>query len=132
MSQAPLLSHASVGTNQFDKVAVFYDAVMATLGCKRILDYPGAIGYGAEYPEFWVQHPHDGKPASVGNGTHVGFTAISKAQVDAFHAAALAHGGKDDGAPGPREDYGAQYYGAFVRDLDGNKIEAMFWDESKA
>ena len=66
----------------------------------------------------------------MGNGSHFGFSATSRAQVEAFHAKALAMGGTSDGAPGTRELYGPQYYGAFVRDLDGHKIEAMFWDES--
>ncbi|MBF2950260.1 VOC family protein, partial [Pseudomonas aeruginosa] len=84
------ISHLSIGTNDFPRARAFYDAVMAALGCKVILEYPGAVAYGKLYPEFWVQAPIDGRPASVGNGSHVGFFADSKAQVDAFHAAALA------------------------------------------
>ena len=82
------ISHLSIGTNDFPRARAFYDAVMAALGCKVILEYPGAVAYGKLYPEFWVQAPIDGRPASVGNGSHVGFFADSKAQVDAFHAAA--------------------------------------------
>ena len=89
-----------------------------------ILEYPGAVAYGKLYPEFWVQAPIDGRPASVGNGSHVGFFADSKAQVDAFHAAALTAGAGDEGAPGPRPLYGEPYYGCFIRDLDGHKVEA--------
>lgn len=96
------ISHLSIGTNDFPRARAFYDAVMAALGCKVILEYPGAVAYGKLYPEFWVQAPIDGRPASVGNGSHVGFFADSKAQVDAFHAAALAAGADDEGAPGPR------------------------------
>ena len=88
------------------------------------MEHPGAVAYGRVYPEFWVQVPIDGGAPSVGNGTHIGFFAASIAEVDAFHAAALAAGARDDGAPGPRTEYGAQYYGCFVRDLDGHKIEA--------
>jgi catechol 2,3-dioxygenase-like lactoylglutathione lyase family enzyme len=76
----------------------------------------------------WLQAPCDGKPAIVGNGTHVGFFAATKAQVDAFYATAVAAGASPDGEPGGREEYGAPYYGCFVRDLDGNKIEATYWD----
>jgi len=79
-----------------------------------------------------VQTPFDGGQAQVANGVHVAFTAKDQASVDAFYAAALAAGGRDDGAPGYRPQYGEAYYGAFVRDLDGHKIEAMWWDESKA
>lgn len=125
-----IMSHVSIGTNDIEKALAFYDAVLGTLGAKRILEYPEAVAYGREYPEFWVHPPHDGNKAGVGNGTHFGFFAHSKAEVDAFHAAALAAGGTDDGAPGGRDLYGPQYYGCFVRDLDGHKIEATFWDET--
>jgi catechol 2,3-dioxygenase-like lactoylglutathione lyase family enzyme len=124
------ISHVSLGTNNFDRAVAFYDKVMATLGCRRTLEHPGAVAYGHAFPEFWVQVPHDGGRAAAGNGVHVGFLATSRAQVDAFHAAALAAGGTCDGPPGVRPLYGPQYYGAFVRDLDGHKIEAMFWDDS--
>jgi catechol 2,3-dioxygenase-like lactoylglutathione lyase family enzyme len=126
-----IISHISIGTNNFERAVVFYDRVLSTLGCKQIMKYPGAVAYGREYPEFWVQTPIDGKPATVGNGSHIGFIANSKEAVHAFHEAALDEGGTDDGAPGPRPDYGDSYYGCFIRDLDGNKIEATFWDEEK-
>ena len=84
------------------------------------------------FPEFWVQTPFDGGRAGTANGVHFAFFATSKTQVDAFYEAALAAGASGDGAPGPREEYGAPYYGCFVRDLDGHKIEAAFWDESLA
>ena len=126
-----ILHHISIGTNDFEKAIVFYDTVLSTLGCKRVFDFPQAVAYGREFPEFWVQAPIDGKPAGVGNGTHFGFFARSQAEVDAFYKAALAQGGTDDGAPGGREEYGDAYYGCFVRDLDGHKIEATYWDQEK-
>jgi catechol 2,3-dioxygenase-like lactoylglutathione lyase family enzyme len=120
-----MLHHVSVGVTDVLRAAKFYDAVLATLGYKRVADYsPHAIGYGTDHPEFWIGQPHDQRPMSVGNGTHVGFSARSKAQVEAFHAAALKEGGSNNGEPGPRADYGPDYYGAFIYDLDGNKIEA--------
>jgi catechol 2,3-dioxygenase-like lactoylglutathione lyase family enzyme len=123
-----ILSHASIGTNDFDRAVRFYDAVLPTLGCKRIMQHPGAAAWGKAFPEFWVQTPIDGKPASIGNGTHIGFMAPDKDAVHAFHAAALKAGAKDEGAPGPRPDYGEPYYGCFLRDPDGHKIEAAYWD----
>ena len=123
-----IISHMSVGTNDFDAATAFYDQVLATLKCKRIMEHPDAVAYGKQYPEFWVQAPLDGKPASVGNGTHFGFIASSQQEVDEFYRAALGAGGVDEGAPGPRPEYGDAYYGCFVRDPDGNKIEATFWD----
>lgn len=127
MQNPSIMSHVSIGTNQLDKALAFYDAVLATIGAVRTLDLSehGAVAYGREYPEFWVQMPHNGQVATVGNGAHFSFYAQDTQAVHAFYEAAMAHGATDDGAPGPREHYGEEYYGCFVRDLDGNKIEAM-------
>lgn len=127
-----ILSHVSIGTEDFERATAFYDRVLASIGIRRIMEHPGAVAYGKFYPEFWVQLPFDGRRATVGNGTHVAFFVASKQEVEAFHREGLAAGGEDDGAPGPREDYGAPYYGAFLRDLDGHKIEATFWDQKLA
>jgi catechol 2,3-dioxygenase-like lactoylglutathione lyase family enzyme len=120
-----VISHVSLGTNDYPRAKAFYDEVLATLQIRCVMDFPGGAGYGRKFPEFWIQLPHDGGKASVGNGVHVSFLANSVEEVHAFHAKALALGGKDDGAPGPRKEYDEGYYAAFVRDLDGNKIEAM-------
>jgi catechol 2,3-dioxygenase-like lactoylglutathione lyase family enzyme len=127
-ASASILSHVPIGTRDFDRATRFHDTVVATLGCHRIIEHPGAVAYGRAYPEFWVQLPIDGKPASVGNGTHFGFFAGSKTEDDAFHAAGLAAGATDDGKRGPRSAYGAPYDGCVLRDPDGHKIEAAFWD----
>lgn len=133
MNQNPsIVSHVSIGTNDFERAVRFYDRVLAPLGARRIAEFPNAVAYGKRFPEFWVQAPYDGRPASVGNGYHIALFASSKAEVDAFYAAAIEAGATDDGPPGPRSEYDPAYYGAFVRDLDGHKIEATFWDESKA
>lgn len=121
-----VVAHVSLGTNNFARAVSFYDKVMAVLGCRRVMEFPGAIAYGKDRPEFWIQAPIDHNPAVAGNGTHVGFLAPAEEAVDAFHAAAMSAGGKDDGAPGPRPQYGPAYYGCFVRDPDGHKIEAMY------
>jgi catechol 2,3-dioxygenase-like lactoylglutathione lyase family enzyme len=133
MTDAPpsIVSHVSLGTNDLAKATAFYDAVLTPLGVRRLMEHPRAMAYGRAYPEFWIEVPFDGR-ATVGNGTHVGFLATSKEQVHAFYDAAIAAGAKDDGKPGPRPEYGAPYYGCFVRDLDGHKIEAAFWDASAA
>ena len=96
------------------------------------MEHPGAVAFGKEFPEFWVQLPHNGKRATVGNGVHVSFMAGSKEMVDAFYRAAMAAGAADAGQPGPRVDYGPAYYGCFVLDPDGHKLEATFWDASLA
>ncbi|HEY4135981.1 MAG TPA: VOC family protein [Alphaproteobacteria bacterium] len=126
------LSHVSIGTNQFERAVAFYDKVLAPLGCKRVMEHPGAVAYGKQYPEFWVQTPIDGKPAAAGNGSHVGFIAPTKDAVQAFYDAAVQAGATGDGPPGERPLYGAPYYGCFLRDLDGHKIEAAYWDEELA
>ena len=134
MSDNPsILSHVSVGTNDLERAVAFHERVLATLGIRVVERIDGAaVAFGRAFPEFWVQRPVDGEAASVGNGTHVAFIAESVAAVDAFHAEALAAGARDEGAPGPRPHYGAPYYGCFVRDPDGHKLEAAFWDASKA
>ncbi len=127
-----IMSHVSIGTNDFEKARAFYQKVLAALDIHILMDFPGATAFGRYYPEFWVQTPIDGKPAAVGNGTHFAFVAENKQQVHAFYDAAIAAGAICDGPPGPRPLYSDAYYGCFVRDLDGHKIEATFWDESLA
>lgn len=123
-----IISHVSIGTNRFDQARAFYETVLATLGIRIVMEHPGAVAYGRQYPEFWLNVPHDGGAASVGNGFHIGFIAADKAQVHAFHEAAIAAGAACDGPPGPRPAYGEPYYGCFVRDPEGHKIEAAYWD----
>ena len=125
-----IMSHVSLGTNNFEAAIAFYDKVLAIIGAKRVVDFEEAVAYGKEYPEFWVQTPQDGNPAQVANGIHYGFVAASKQEVHAFWDKAVELGAKPDGEPGPRPHYGEPYYGCFVRDLDGHKIEAIFWDAS--
>ena len=123
-----IISHLSIGTNDMKRAVAFYDAVLSVLGCKKLREFRGAVAYGKLLPEFWVQTPIDGQAATVGNGSHFCFLATSKEAVHAFHEAALGAGASDDGPPGPRPNYDKRYYGAFARDPDGHKIEAVFWD----
>ena len=121
-----MIHHVSLGVSDLERAAAFYDAVLTPLGYRRTLEVAGlAIAYGEQHPEFWIGGPLDeSRPASAGNGAHVAFATPSPEAVDRFHATALEHGAENDGAPGPRPQYGPDYYGAFVRDPDGNKIEA--------
>lgn len=132
MDHPSILSHVSVGTNDLPRAIGFYDAVLATLGIERLINHSEAVSYGRTYPEFWVSTPLDDGKAAPGNGSHFAFVAVSQEAVQSFHAVALARGGTDEGAPGPRPEYGAPFYGCYVRDLDGHKIEATFWDLSRA
>jgi catechol 2,3-dioxygenase-like lactoylglutathione lyase family enzyme len=121
-----MLHHISIGVDNVEKAAEFYDAILGTLGYRRLMQFlPDAIGYGDKQPAFWVQRPADGRTPSAGNGTHIALMAPSKFAVETFHRTALEHGGTDEGAPGPRPEYTPDYYGAFVRDAYGNKLEAI-------
>lgn len=119
-----IVHHVSMGVGDLAAAAAFYDRVMATIGARRMLELPDAVAYGKQFPEFWVQKPINGQPAATANGTHFAFIAPNREAVDAFHAAALEAGGTSDGAPGLRPEYTPDYYGCFVIDLDGHKIEA--------
>ena len=120
-----MIHHVSVGTNDVARSRRFYDAVLPILGIVPMVEEEGGLGYGSGTFHFSVQIPIDGQPATVGNGTHIAFAVESRSMVDHFYAVALNHGGRDDGSPGLRPDYDANYYGAFVRDPDGHKIEAV-------
>lgn len=114
-------THITIGTNDLNAARKFYDSALEPLGLTRSADMEKASIWGGE---FFVLNPADGNAASVGNGTTVSFAAPSRTAVDAFHARALAAGGKDAGAPGPRT-FAPNAYAAYVRDLDGHKIVAV-------
>jgi catechol 2,3-dioxygenase-like lactoylglutathione lyase family enzyme len=124
------IDHVSVGVTNIRRSKAFYDAALAPLGMTAVMpvEIGGqlvGVGYGEKFPSFWIQLPTNGQPASVGNGVHIAFNAKTRAAVDSFYLAALEQGGVEDGAPGLRTEYHPTYYGAFVRDPDGNKIEAV-------
>lgn len=122
-----MYSHVTFGTNDMTRAEVFYDAVMAALGHPVMFKLPGmTLAYGTPTgPKLFILNPFDQQEARPGNGVHAAFKVETRAAVDAFHAAALAHGGTDEGAPGLRPHYHPNYYGAYVRDPDGNKIQAV-------
>lgn len=122
-----MIDHTGIGVADVAVSAIFYDAALGALGMRRAMQMPenagtDGVGYGVEYPVFWIDrfHPHSTRQ-------HTAFVARSRAEVDAFHAAALAAGGTDNGAPAARQDQSTLiYYAAFVLDPDGNNIEAVF------
>lgn len=122
-----MIDHTGIGVADVMKSAGFYDAALGALGMRRAAQMPegkgsDGVGYGTDYPIFWIDRFH---PASTHQ--HTAFVAKSRSEVDAFYAAAIAAGGKDNGAPGDREHQSTPiYYAAFVFDLDGNNIEAVF------
>jgi predicted lactoylglutathione lyase len=119
-----MIGYTTFGTNDIDRAAKFYDALLGELGAKRTMQMDRFIAWGTapDKPMVSVIKPFDGKPATVGNGVMVALLAGSKEQVDAIHKKALALGGKDEGAPGPR---GPGFYAGYFRDLDGNTLNAF-------
>src|SRR5262245_34489161 len=116
-----MLDHVSIGVTDIARSKTFYDAALRPLGIERLYAEGDACGYGLNRKAFfWI-----GPRASVLTGTHIAFAATDRGIVDAFHAAALATGGRDNGAPGLRPRYHADYYGAFILDPDGHNIEAV-------
>ncbi|WP_012180488.1 VOC family protein [Salinispora arenicola] len=117
-----VLNHIGVHVRHFDASRVFYDAVLATLGGRRLLESPTQVGYGTNTPDFWL-YPLNG--ADEGVEVHIAFTAPDRATVRAFHDAALAAGAEVLHAPRIWPEYHPNYFGAFVRDPDGNNVEAV-------
>jgi len=120
-----MIHHVSLGTNDVTRARAFYDPLMALIGLRVLKASASAVHYGASDIVFSLESPVDGRPASAGNGVHIAFQAPDRETVRRFHQTALANGGSDDGPPGIRANYNANYYAAFVRDPDGNKIEAV-------
>jgi catechol 2,3-dioxygenase-like lactoylglutathione lyase family enzyme len=123
-----MIDHVGILVRDWAKSRAFYDAAFAPLGYAMLAEVPeqytGGVkvgGYGKAKPDFWLT-----EGAEPGPGRHYAFVAGSKAEVDAFYAAAMANGGTDNGGPGPRPHYHEHYYGAFVFDPDGNNVEAVF------
>lgn len=121
-----MIDHVSIAVRDLGASTRFYEAVLGALGMKTIDRRASTVGFGKQYSEFWINLRKDMPPVAAGSGAHVCFRARSTDMVDAFHAAALQSGGTSDGAPGLRQHDGeAGYYAAFIRDPDGNRIEAV-------
>ena len=119
---APRLDHIGLDVTDYEASKAFYDKALAPLGMKLIMEpIEGIGGYGDDFPFFWIGQRGGG----AGGGTHVAFRTEERPTVHAFHEAALAAGGQDNGGPGLREIYHPHYYGAFVLDPDGNNVEAV-------
>jgi catechol 2,3-dioxygenase-like lactoylglutathione lyase family enzyme len=121
-----MIDHVSLAVRDLKAAARFYEVLLATLGMSKLREWPdAAIGYGKKYPEFWINRRADMAPIAADSGVHICLRAPTREAVDAFHASALTVGGTSDGAPGYRAQYHESYYAAFVRDPDGNRIEAV-------
>jgi catechol 2,3-dioxygenase-like lactoylglutathione lyase family enzyme len=128
-----MIDHISIAVRDLIDGERFYAAVLAPLGLTRLREWPGAtIGFGKKYPEFWINRRDGLARIPDDSGVHICLRAPDPATVDAFHAAALKAGGTSDGPPGLRPHYYGGYYAAFIRDPDGNRIEAVTFVRDKA
>jgi catechol 2,3-dioxygenase-like lactoylglutathione lyase family enzyme len=121
-----MIDHISIAVRDLKAAEPFYVALLAPLGIAKVREWPHvAIGFGKKYPEFWINCRKTMDPVAEDSGVHICLRAPDTAAVDAFHAAALASGGTSYGPPGTRKEYNPKYYAAFIRDPDGNRIEAV-------
>jgi catechol 2,3-dioxygenase-like lactoylglutathione lyase family enzyme len=120
-----MIGYVTLGTNNLPRAAAFYDALLAEIGAKRLMDYGRGYSYGEsmDKPTLGIVIPYDTKPATVGNGVMVALGVDSQATVDRVHKKALKLGGTDEGPPGPR---GEDFYAGYFRDLDGNKLSVFY------
>ena len=126
-----MIDHVSVAVRDIAAATRFYEALLTTIGIVKLEERPATVGFGKTYPEFWINLGAVHIPVSQESGAHVCFRARSTELIDAFHAVALAAGGSSDGAPGLRPQHGEGYYAAFIRDPDGNRIEAVTFIDGK-
>ena len=119
-----MFNHVSIGVRNVSKAKKFYDAALKPLGYSCLSESKTSLGYGSGAVGLWIGAAERPVPSDANSGLHFCFDAPNRKAVDAFHAAALAAGGRDNGKPGLRADYGANYYAAFVVDPDGYRIEA--------
>jgi catechol 2,3-dioxygenase-like lactoylglutathione lyase family enzyme len=121
-----VIDHISIAVRNLAAATRFYEALLATLGMSKLREWPNAaVGFGKKYPEFWINARADMASVAADSGVHICLRASTITAVDAFYAAALAAHGTSDGAPGLRAQYQQNYYAAFIRDPDGNRIEAV-------
>jgi catechol 2,3-dioxygenase-like lactoylglutathione lyase family enzyme len=121
-----MIDHISIAVRDLKNAEAFYAALLASLGMTKLREWPdAAVGFGKKYPEFWINRRAAMDRIASDSGVHICLRASDAAAVDAFHAAALKAGGTSDGTPGLRKDYHGGYYAAFIRDSDGNRIEAV-------
>ena len=120
-----MIDHVSVAVRDLAAATRFYEAVLGAIGLTKLESRPATVGFGKTYPEFWINLRADVTAVAPTSGAHVCFRARTAELIDAFHAAALQAGGESDGAPGLRPQHGDGYYAAFIRDPDGNRVEAV-------
>ena len=127
-----MIDHISIGVRDLERSARFYESTLAPLGLAKLVTRPATVGFGKRYPEFWINLRPAMAPVAPESGCHVCLRAKSEGEIDAFHQAALGAGGSSAGPPGLRPHDRVRYYAAFIRDLDGNRIEAVTFPAEEA
>jgi catechol 2,3-dioxygenase-like lactoylglutathione lyase family enzyme len=128
-----MIDHVSIAVSDLARSDAFYDRVLAPLGLAKLVDRsPATVGFGKKYPEFWLNAREGLTPQPDTTGIHICLRATDEASVRAFFDAAITNGGTSAGDPGPRQAAFTAYFGAFIFDPDGNKIEAMFFPKAAA
>lgn len=127
-----MIDHISIAVRDLQRSAAFYAGILAPLELTRLVERPKTVGFGKRYPELWLNARPEMTPIAADTGAHVALRAPSPEAVTAFHEAALAAGGTCDGPPGPRQAAMTTYFGAFIRDPDGNRIEAVHFPRTGA
>jgi catechol 2,3-dioxygenase-like lactoylglutathione lyase family enzyme len=127
-----MIDHVSIGVRDLVAASAFYDAVLGALGMTRLRDQETTVGYGKRHPEFWLNVRDNLPPETFDTGVHVCLRTPTTDAVDAFHATGLKGGATDDGAPGLRPEYDPRYYAAFLKDPDGNRVEAVHFTDVPA
>ncbi len=120
-----MIDHVSIGVRDFERALRFYETVLAAIGMSKLIERADNAGFGKKYPDFWINRRDGLETPRPDDGLHVCLRAENAVAVEAFHTAALAAGGASDGAPGLRPHYTANYFAAFIRDPEGNRIEAV-------
>lgn len=120
-----MIDHISISVRDLAQSAAFYQSVLSTIGFAKLVEKPGTVGFGKRYPEFWLNHRPEVDGHGVGEGFHVCLRARTTGQVHEFHRVATTLGADSDGDPGLRPEYSNNYYAAFIRDRDGNRIEVV-------
>jgi len=125
-----MIDHVSIGVRDLQASAQFYEAILAPLQYRRLVDTSSRVAFGTKYPEIWLNSRPDMTAVDADTGSHVCLRCRSRDAIDAFHSIATANGGRDDGQPGLRQATMVEYYAAFIRDPDGHRIEVMTVPES--
>src|SRR5712691_3944433 len=120
-----MIDHISIAVSDLERATKFYETVLGTLGMTKLRTWPASTGFGKAYPEFWLNHRPGMASIADDTGAHICLRARGKESVDAFYGAALRLGATSNGVPGMRPEYNDRYYAAFIRDLDGNRVEVV-------